>query len=294
MSVILKVFMKIIMFLTLTVMPVSEPLVSAEEEPHEWQEETRADGEDGFTVYENRIHELTGGHVYTDSGGYLVPDPMYLPQPDFGTLSKTLFVPGWMTEDGNYILGSTAIVKVNDELPCVGLTALHCLNIYRSVSGMEVPDYIQGGALFNAHAPEEEAVTEIVREWAIPNAECLTAGKDVVAYEVDDLSDINVLPLAQGTCEQGEVIYLYANLVSEEEDIIDTFLYPCVVTYDDGVRLNYVFSEEFNTSGASGSPLLNNQGEVVGIHIGSEGSIRIGNSADSIRSLLIEAYEYNK
>lgn len=100
--------------------------------------------------------------------------------------------------------------------------------------------------------------------------------------------------MAEGPCEEGETIYLYADLVSEDEDLIDSRLYPCVVTSDDGTEIEYELPSKYNTSGASGSPLVNSEGEVVGIHLGSLGDSRYGHSADNIRARLIEAYEYNK
>lgn len=297
MTTVLRLLIAMFTFFTMVVLkePQTPPQVLPKEE-QEWQEaEPEEDYGEGLTEYEKRLNELTDGHTYTDSWGELVPDPMYMPQPDFGTMPEnSLFLPGWVTEDGNFILGSVAVVRVNDELPCVGLTAFHCLNVLREVGGMELPDYIQGGVLFDVDHPNEIVASEVTKMWAMPNAESLSYGKDLAAFEPDDLSEVNVLPLAEGTCEQGEVIYLYGELVSEDEDIIETRLYPCVVTYDDGTEIQYVLSEEFDTSGASGSPLLNNQGEVVGIHIGSAGSIRSGHSAESIRERLTEAYEYNK
>lgn len=303
MSVLIKLFLQVLMLFT--VLSYQEPQVpkEPEKEEKEWRQLSVEEATYLQQVYEQlldmnyeqRLEEVAGSRVYEDSWGIMVPDPMYMPQPDFGTLpGYSLFAPGWITEDGNFILGSSAVVKVNDELPSVGLTAFHCVSVLRAISGMDIPDYIQGGVLFDVYHPNEIMVAEIVKAWAMPNAESLAYGKDLAAFELDDTSDINVLPLADDTCEPGEVIWLYGYLISEDEDIMESCLYPCIVIDDDGTQIEYILSEEFDTNGASGSPLLNNEGEVVGIHIGSFGSIRSGHSAQSIRSRLIEAYEINK
>ena len=74
-------------------------------------------------------------------------------------------------------------------------------------------------------------------------------------------------------------------------DVYKRQLYPCVVISDDGEELEYVLSDEFGTQGASGAPLLNDKGEVVGIHIGSDGSHRYGHSAQSMKAQLKNAME---
>lgn len=108
--------------------------------------------------------------------------------------ANSLFSPGWVTEDGNVILGSVAVVKVNDDLPCVGITAYHFLNVFREVDGMDLPEYIQAGVLFDVDHPNEIMLAEVSKVWAMPNAEGLAYGKDLAAFEPNDYSQLTVLP----------------------------------------------------------------------------------------------------
>lgn len=87
------------------------------------------------------------------------------------------------------------------------------------------------------------------------------------------------------------MIYLATYLSDENTYYYDDCLYPCVVISDDGTNLYYLLHDMFIATGASGAPLLNKDGEVVGIHIASANSVRYGHSIQSICEQLETALE---
>jgi len=59
----------------------------------------------------------------------------------------------------------------------------------------------------------------------------------------------------------------------------------------DGV-LYYELDKNFSTNGASGAPIVNEKGEVVGIHISSDGNgLYAGNSATSFNDMIKKSFK---
>lgn len=239
------------------------------------------------------MSDLTGENMLTDSDGRSVPDADYLPLPNFEALEpNTVFDVDWKSAEGNFMAGTSFLVKTDLSDRSLLLTACHYFESDEmDVNLRDLTGYISGGDLYDILGDGSTIAGTVTSVLPIPDARSVSVNgssdKDLAAFYVDGA--MGGIPLASEPCKMGDVIYMAAWLDHENSAYYDDCLYPCVVMRDDGKEIGYILSDEFSTQGASGAPLLNSRGELVGIHIGSNGSIRYGNSAQSIREQLENA-----
>lgn len=273
--------------------PVSTTAAETTAQAQTTQKETESQtvsADDFSTIMEN----LCSGHTMLDSNGNTVPDADYLPLPDFSAIpSNSVFNVLWDTTEGSYAAGTSFLMKTEMTDDPLLITAIHYFGESNYISGEELPDYVKGGELYDILKSGSEpdgtvsGVIPISDAVAIGAAE--TGAKDVAAFTVSDTSSMTAFPIASEPCKTGDMIFLAAYLDNEYSSTYDDCLYPCIVIADDGTDIYYLLADEFSTSGASGAPLLNSQGEVVGIHIASAGSTRYGHSVQSIKEQLKNA-----
>lgn len=241
--------------------------------------------------------KLSENHMLTDDAGLPVPDADYLPLPGFQALEKgSVFNVNWRTAEGDFVAGTAFLAQTDLSGQPLLVTACHYFTSDTSdVNLRDLTSYVQGGDLYDILDENVETVYgTVTKVLPVPDAESYAvngkAGKDLAAFYVDGAQETKSFSLAKEPCKRGDVIYLAAYINPENtEYYYDDCLYPCVVMSDDGEELQYVLSDEFTTQGASGAPLLNSKGEVVGIHIGSDGSHRYGHSIQSIEAQLKNA-----
>lgn len=248
------------------------------------QEQTETSEEEDFYKI---LARLCKGYFEEDSTGEEVPNPDYLPLPEFSELPEnSVFDVVWDTTDGTYAAGTSFLMDIEYSEEPLLITAIHYFGDSGNISGEELPSYINGGELYDILKDESETVGSISSVLTIPDAVGIgvegTAEKDVAAFTVSDASSKYAFPIASEICQPGDMIYLAAYLSDEDTYYYDDCLYPCVVISDDGTNIYYLLNDKFVTSGASGGPLLNTKGEVVGIHIASANSVRYGHSIQSI------------
>lgn len=240
------------------------------------------------------VDKLCQGEYLTDSEGNSIPNPDYLPLPDFKELSEnSVFDVAWDTTEGSYMAGTSFLMETDLMEEPLLITAIHYFGESEYVSGAELPDYVNGGELYDILKDGSASDGSVSSVIAIPDAvafgDAEACGRDAAAFTVADLASMNALPMADQPCQPGDVIYLAAYLSQDDTYVYDDCLYPCIVLMDDGTEIYYVLSDLFLTGGASGAPLINSQGEVVGIHIASGGSTRYGHSIQSIYEQLRNA-----
>lgn len=240
------------------------------------------------------VDRLCQGEYLKDSNGNSVPDPDYLPLPDFEQLSEnSVFDVSWDTTEGSYVAGTSFLMDTDLTEEPLLITAIHYFGEENYISGAELPDYVTGGQLYDILKDGSAADGSVSSVITIPDASAFgdaeNCSQDVAAFTVEESASMNALPMASQPCQPGDVVYLAAYLSQDGSYTYDDFLYPCIVVEDDGTELYYVLADVFLTGGASGAPLLNSQGEVVGIHIASAGSTRYGHSIQSIYEQLKNA-----
>lgn len=233
---------------------------------------------------------------YEDSSGMIVPDTDYLDLPEFGAIhSASVFNVDWYTVEDEYSAGTSVLVQTDLSAEPILITAYHIFEADQfELTPATLKDYLTGGYLMDIMSREEDppyiaAIEEVI---TIPNAEAVwdtqKPDRDLAAFKLDNTEGLYAYPIAKEPCKAGDTIYLAASLW-DTDSYYDDNLYPCLVAADNGTQITYILSDEFGTTGASGGPLLNTKGELVGIHIASNGSMRVGHSAQSIYNQLKNA-----
>lgn len=194
----------------------------------------------------------------------------------------------WVTTDGSFAAG-TSFIMDSETHGNVIVSAFHYLwpEDASSFTGEELATYVTGGSIYNSCSFEETGATLknciIIEDADIsPNT-----SKDVSAFTIENGEDLNSLPLSTHTSKTGDTVYLLANLW-DTDDIHENCVYEGSVISDTDGILTYDLDSKYGTNGASGAPIVNEYGEVVGIHMGSVGSMRLANSVTSFPDLVNE------
>ncbi len=221
------------------------------------------------------------------SNSNTVSDDTKLSFSEIEKLAETgIYTVQWETED--YSFGSgTAFVMDSAAHGKVLVSAFHFLipDDDASFSGKDLPSYITGGSIYNAYNFDETGASlkncVVIKDAATsPKTE-----KDVSAFTVYEDELLTSLPLSTHKPQPGDTVYLLANLMGNE-DYHENCVYEGTVISDSNGIFTYNLDEKYSTAGGSGAPIVNEYGEVVAIHMGSKGSIRIANSVTSFSGLV--------
>jgi len=194
----------------------------------------------------------------------------------------------WITTDNTFAAGTSFIMN-SETHGNVIVSAFHYLwpEDASSFSGKELASYVTGGSIYNSHSFEETGAT--LKNCIIIEGTDISpnTSKDVSAFTIENGDDLKSLPLSTHTSKAGDTVYLLANLW-DTDDIHENCVYEGTVISDiDGI-FTYDLDSKYGTAGASGAPIVNEYGEVVAIHMGSIGSMRVANSVSSFPKLVNE------
>ncbi len=188
----------------------------------------------------------------------------------------------WYTEDDEYSAGTSFLMDSDVHGEKLLVSAFHYLwpEEADTFTGNELPDYVLGGEIYNAYTGDFTDAT-LKSCLIIEDADSIPAiDKDVSAFAIQDGENLKTLPLAETPAKEGEKVYLLAYLW-DTEDMHDNCVYEGEVsTIEEGV-MYYTIEGKPGTSGASGAPIVNEYGEVVAIHIGSNAMYYAAHTADS-------------
>lgn len=206
-------------------------------------------------------------------------------QPTFTEIAEnSVFDVNYYAGDDSFMAGTASCVNVDFWDEPVMITAFHIFDLEK---GSELEDYLDGGDVFDTFSdPDADPLAYILYNATPDDAEPVPkVNKDVAAFLLNDTSSVHAFDLAKADAKKGDTVYLLANLTNSETVNPDG-IYPAVVTSVDEGSFQYKLDAKYGTGGASGAPIVNGNGEVVGIHIGSNGSTRTAHSANSIRAAL--------
>lgn len=198
----------------------------------------------------------------------------------------------WCNNNEQFTSGTAFLMdsKVHNEK--VLITAFHFLwpDDVDEFKGNELPAYIQGGEVEYCYSGKKTGAT-LKNCLVIEDADIYpNMNKDISAFTLWNADQLQTLPLATEECKGGETIYLLANLW-DTDDVHENCVYEGKVLFEEDGVLYYKLDERYGTSGASGAPLVNKYGEVVGIHLSSgEDGVRAANAASSIAAEIKNAY----
>ena len=108
---------------------------------------------------------------------------------------------------------------------------------------------------------------------SIPNAKSIskqTAQNDITLFALNDEANVSALKLSDSAPRVGDTVYLFARLKKDSEG--DQLLHGGTVTASTDDFLEYKYHNPLiNPRATSGAPIVNENGEVVGINLGITG-----------------------
>ena len=222
---------------------------------------------------------LTGCATSANSG----EEDNSTPKADIEALAaECIFNVNWYTQDGEYSSGTSFLMDSDTHGEKLLVSAFHFLwpDNADTFTGSQLPEFVLGGEVFNAFTGDTTGAT-LKNCLIIEDADAVPAAdKDVSAFTIQGGDNLKTLPISTRKVKKGDTIYLLANLW-DTEDIHENCVYEATVIREAKGVLYYKLDEKYGTSGASGAPIVNEYGEVIAIHMGSNGSTRIAHSAES-------------
>lgn len=190
---------------------------------------------------------------------------------------RFVFRPEFESADGKFPAGTAFAVKRSGDPRAIVLTAVNLFSprgkFPREIDASELPTYITGVNLNNAFA-DGALLGHCSKVIPIPHAAAAPKESqpgDVAAFLLDPDANVRPMPLGTTNPEVGDTIWMIARVLKGAKPE-DRKMHRAYVTgYDEGDILYRYENSKLDLVATSGAPLVNAQGEVIGIHIGPAG-----------------------
>ena len=198
---------------------------------------------------------------------------------------NAVFNVDWTTMEGSYKAGTSYIIDSEKFGEKLLVTAFHYLwpdNVDK-FTGEQLPGFVKGGQLYYAKS-ELATGARLKQNLVIPDADAVpNIAKDVAAFTLTGADTLMTLTLSDRRPEAGETIYLLARLW--DGDVLnENCVYECTVESCDDDQIVYSLDSKYgSTMGASGGPLVDKYGEVVGMHMAGNVLFYYGHTTESFR-----------
>lgn len=192
----------------------------------------------------------------------------------------------WYTStEGDFAAGTSFIMDSDKFGGKVLVTAFHYLvpdENDGTFKGADLPGFVQGGTIIQAKSKETTGASLkncIVIEDA---AAVPLINKDVAAFTLYNAENLKTLPLSTHPLKMGDKLYLLASLW-KGDNLNENCVYEGTSVLDLNGELKFKLKDNYDTTGGSGGPIINEYGEVVAIHMAStqDNSYMFGHSSDS-------------
>ncbi len=210
--------------------------------------------------------------------------------------------PTFKLKDGRVVEAGTAFGAMMDGGEPVLLSALHLLGeaggLDKQIPAEQIPDAVTGVTLFNMDRSRQIGVAGkgLLRE-GFPMGEGPTESDcrgDIVAFQLPPHSGVGVAPLAKTNPSFLARVWVVGKEFSKAGASAE--LFPGIVWIPTHKNVVVMMKVPVNLSGFSGAPVVNEQGEVVGMVIGGGDSgqggmpVALLNPVAAMREKLEKAY----
>ena len=188
----------------------------------------------------------------------------------------------WHSKDGDFDSGTAFVMSSAAHGRKLLVTAVHFLwpEDDDGFTGSDIPEYITGGEIeyvktFEPTGASLKNALVIKDASPVPDID-----KDVAAFTVYGGKKLNSLKLSTHPVEFGDKLYLLANLW-DTDDVHENCVYEVTAVSDIEGELKMTIDPRWGCMGASGGPIVNEYGEVVGILMAGGGIYIYAHSSDS-------------
>ena len=192
----------------------------------------------------------------------------------------------WYTStEGDFSAGTSFIMDSDKFGGKILVTAFHYLvpdGEEGTFKGKDLPNFVQGGTITEAKSKATTGASlknciVIEDAAAVPQI-----NKDVAAFTLYNSENLKTLPLSTHTLKMGDKLYLLASLW-KGDNLNENCVYEGLAVLDVNGEMSFKLTKNYDTTGGSGGPIVNEYGEVVGIHMAStqDNSIMYAHSSES-------------
>ncbi|MCR5121946.1 MAG: serine protease [Ruminococcus sp.] len=188
----------------------------------------------------------------------------------------------WHSVDGDFDSGTAFVMDSAAHGQKLLVTAVHFLwnDEDTGFTGEDIPGYVTGGVIeyvktFEPTGASLKNALVIKDARPVPDID-----KDVAAFTVYGGKKLNSLKLSTHPVEFGDKLYLLANLW-DTDDVHENCVYEVTAVMDKDGELIMTLDPRWGCMGASGGPVVNEYGEVVGILMAGGGECIYAHSSDS-------------
>jgi len=178
--------------------------------------------------------------------------------------------PEFATKKGVLIAGTAFAIEIEGQERLLIMTAVHLFGpsggLSKQIPSSELPAYISGVTLYDAFTEAELAKAGPMID--LPDASPWNQKDtgDVAAFWAQKDSNIGRAKLAQSPPKAGDAIWLAASLIDGPER--DQPLHRAIVRLSKKEGINFEYENpKLNLTATSGAPLLDSEGNVIGINV---------------------------
>ncbi len=206
--------------------------------------------------------------------------------------ANAVFNVEWTTTEWSYSAGTSYIIDSEKFGEKLLVTAFHYLwpDNAETFTGEQLPGFVKGGKLY--YAKSDLATTaKLKQNLVIPDADAVpNIAKDVAAFTLTGADGLMTLKMSDRRPEPGETIYLLARLWDGNVQNANC-VYECKVEECDADQIVYSMDSKYgSTMGASGGPLVDVYGEVVGMHMAGNAFYYYGHTTESFMEQIDNGY----